>query len=124
MTVDELIELDRNFCEAVSKLGAKAWGSHFAMNGVMLVKLGENIIGEPKVYANMKSFFEQKGSTINWSPENGGISEAGDLGYTFGQYIRQYRSETGAKVKETGRYMTIWRKQADNSYKIEVDMGN
>ena len=124
MTVDELIELDRAFCEEVSKLGAAAWGKHFALNGAMLVKLGENIVGEPSVYATMKAFFMQKGSTLLWSPENGGISDAGDLGYTYGQYIRHYRDEAGAKVKETGRYMTIWRKQADHSYKVEVNMGN
>ncbi|PKM51625.1 MAG: hypothetical protein CVV02_04965 [Firmicutes bacterium HGW-Firmicutes-7] len=124
MTVDELMELDRSFCEAVSKLSEKAWGSHYAMNGVMLVKLGENIIGEPNVYAAMKTFFKQKGSTLLWSPENGGISDAGDLGYTYGQYIRHYRNESGMKIKETGRYMTIWRKQTDHAYKIEVQMDN
>ncbi len=124
MTVEELLALDHAFCEAVSKQGATAWANQFELNGVMLVKLGDNIQGEANIYGAMKPFFEQKGSTLSWLPENGGISDAGDLGYTYGQFIRQYRNEAGSKTKETGRYMTIWRKQANNAYKIEVDMGN
>lgn len=123
MTVDELMDLDRAFFESVSKQGATAWGNQFADTGIMLVKQGENIVGEAHVYEAMKPFFAQKGSTLSWLPEDGGISEAGDLGYTYGKYIRQYRTEAGANTKETGRYMTIWRKQANGSYKIEVDMG-
>lgn len=124
MTVNDLLALDRAFCDAVSKQGSTAWSNQFAETGTMVVKLGDNIVGEPNVYAAMKPFFDQKGSTLHWLPENGGISDAGDLGYTYGQYIRSYRNEAGTKTKETGRYMTIWRKQADHSYKIEVDMGN
>lgn len=120
MTIEKLMALDQEFCEAVSKQGAKAWGKYFAQTGVMLSKDGENVSGEPAVYLQMKNFFDEKGATLMWFPENAGLSETEDLGYTFGQYIRQYRNEAGSKVKETGRYMTIWRKQKDGSYQIEA----
>lgn len=124
MTIQKLMQLDIEFCEAVSKAGAEAWGKHFMQDGIMVTKSGDNIIGEPAVYSAMKPFFQQKGSSLTWSPENGGISDAGDLGYTYGKYIRQVRNEDGEKVISTGRYLTIWRKQANNTYQIELDMGN
>lgn len=124
MTVNDLMNLDILFCEKVSKLGATSWANHFMDDGVMVVKSGDNIIGEVSIYENMKPFFDSKGSSLSWSPENGGISSDGELGYTYGQYMREYKDEKGKKVLETGRYMTIWRRQPNGNYKIEVDMGN
>lgn len=120
MTIEKLMALDQEFCEAVSKQGAKAWGKYFAQSGVLLSKDGANVLGEPAVYGQMKAFFDEKGATLMWFPENAGISTSEDLGYTYGQYIRQYRNEAGAKVKETGRYMTIWRLQKDGTFRIEA----
>jgi len=124
MTVNDLLSLDIEFCEKVSKLGATAWANQFMNEGVMLIKLGDNILGEAAIYEQMKPFFQQKGASLLWSPEQGGLSEAGDLGYTYGKYIRQYKDDLGKKIVETGRYMTVWRRQPNGYYKIEVDMGN
>lgn len=124
MTVEHLMNLDIAFCEAVSKKGAQAWGNQFKDDGIMLTKNGDNIITEQKIYEAMKPFFEGKGNSLMWSPEEGGISDDGTLGYTFGKYIRTVNSAEGEKTTETGRYMTVWRKIDANSYKVEVDMGN
>lgn len=124
MTVNDLMNLDIAFCENVSKLGATAWANQFMDEGLMVVKLGDNIFGEVAIYESMKPFFAQKGSSLLWSPENGGLSQEADLGYTYGKYIRQYHDDAGKKTIETGRYMTVWRRQPNGHYKIEVDMGN
>lgn len=123
MTVDRLIALDIEFCDSVSKLGASGWARHFKDDGIMLTKSGDNIISESSIYEAMKPFFSQSGNQLTWAPEGGGISMAGDLGYTFGKYIRITKTEQG-KQTDTGRYLTIWRKVSENTYKIELDMGN
>jgi len=124
MTIEKLIELDMAFCEATSRLKAQGWADFFLDNGTMLTKDGDNIVGESVIYERMKAFLDKKGSSLLWSPENGGISSAGDLGYTYGKYIRRYVNDVDATITETGRYLTIWRKLAEGKYKVEVDMGN
>lgn len=124
MTVQELVKLDIDFCEKVSKLGSTAWANQFSDDGMMIISTGDPIVSEVKIYEAMKPFFEKKGNTLTWFPENGGISKDGDLGYTYGKYIRHYTDEHDKKVTETGRYISIWRRQSNGAYKIEVDFGN
>lgn len=121
MTVDALMNLDMSYSEQVSKLGATAWANGFADDGAMLMQLGDNIVGESNIYVHMKPFFEQKGASLQWAPEGGGLSEQGDLGYTYGKFIRQYKDSSDKKVLETGRYLSIWRMQKNGRYKIETD---
>lgn len=123
MTVEYLMELDLLFCEQTSKLGASGWARFFDDEGMMLTKTGDNIIGENSIYNAMKPFFDQKGNSLTWAPESGGISEAGDLGYTYGKYLRK-RFVDGDIITDTGRYLTIWRQIDSKTYKIELDMGN
>jgi len=61
---------------------------------------------------------------LRWKPEGGNLSKEGDLGYTYGTYIRTYENEQREITRSTGRYLTIWRRQPDGSYLIELDMGN
>jgi len=52
------------------------------------------------------------------------ISASGDLGYTWGKYEFCAKGADGAEKVEHGKYMTVWKKQADGSRKVAVDMGN
>lgn len=124
MTINDLMALDMAFCDAVSKRGATAWGSYFMQDGLMLVGNGDNIISEQAIYEAMKGFFDRKGNSLIWSPEGGSLSDDASLGYTYGKYIRIQENQEGKKEQTTGRYMTVWRKQINGHYKIEVDMGN
>ena len=52
------------------------------------------------------------------------MGAGGDLGYTFGSNEISLNDAKGARVTTEGEYVTIWRKQADGSWKAVVDIGN
>ena len=56
---------------------------------------------------------------ISWAPFTAVASTSGDMGYTMGNW--KYAS---ADTTEYGFYYTIWKKQADGSWKWTVDGGN
>jgi ketosteroid isomerase-like protein len=59
---------------------------------------------------------------LGWAPEIAGVSAAGDLGWTSGPF--EYRKEkTDEKPIATGHYVTVWRRQADGSWKVALDTG-
>lgn len=61
-------------------------------------------------------------SLLSWQPIFAAVSRAGDLGYTTGPW--QFKQDIkDAKPVAFGNFMTVWRKQADRSWKFALDLG-
>ncbi len=58
-----------------------------------------------------------------WHPVFGGAAAGGDLGFTAGEATIRSSREPGASVYQ-GKYLTVWRRQPDGSYKFLLDSGN
>ena len=52
------------------------------------------------------------------------IMASSDLGYTVSTVVVKVQLPNGQKVVNTVNDITIWRKQADETWKIEVDISN
>jgi ketosteroid isomerase-like protein len=61
----------------------------------------------------MAQVFADPKFVLRWEPLGAEVS--GNLGYTYGLY----RSSNGY-----GKYVSVWKKQRDGSWKIVVDAGN
>jgi ketosteroid isomerase-like protein len=58
---------------------------------------------------------------LSWYPVFADIAGTGDLGYTTGPY--EYRAGNSGAAVQHGRYMSVWRKQPDGTWKVAVDCG-
>jgi ketosteroid isomerase-like protein len=59
---------------------------------------------------------------LSWLPSFADISQAGDMGYTTGPW--EFRSDSkDEKPVAFGNFVTVWRKQADGSWKFAIDLG-
>ncbi|UCF69251.1 MAG: nuclear transport factor 2 family protein [Acidobacteriota bacterium] len=63
------------------------------------------------------------GFELQWKATNAQVAEAGDMGYTIGTYELAVEQE-GASMVTVGKYVTLWRKQSDGSWKVIVDCFN
>lgn len=61
---------------------------------------------------------------ISWTTTRAEISQSGDLGYTSGTYEITTRNDRGETIQDRGKYVEVWRKQTDGSWKCSVDMFN
>lgn len=52
------------------------------------------------------------------------VSRAGDLGYTRGTYATTFDLADGTTETEHGKWVSVWKKQADGSWKIAVEIYN
>ncbi len=59
-----------------------------------------------------------------WEPQKGEVAQSGDLGYTWGKYTVETKDKDGKPVKSHGKYLNVWKKQANGSWKVVVDIGN
>jgi ketosteroid isomerase-like protein len=52
------------------------------------------------------------------------VSDDGSMAYTMGSYLATMQGEDGKQVQEPGKWITIWKKQSDNQWRIKVDTYN
>ena len=52
------------------------------------------------------------------------ISDDGSMAYTMGSYLATMQGEDGKQIQEPGKWITIWKKQSDNRWRIVVDTYN
>ena len=65
---------------------------------------------------------DDKRPLLAWQPAYAGMAASGDMGFTTGPW------EAKADIKDEkpgayGHFMTVWKKQADGSWKFVVDLG-
>jgi ketosteroid isomerase-like protein len=63
-----------------------------------------------------------KKSLLAWQPTFAGMAASGDMGFTTGPW--EFKGDTKDEVPSGyGHFMTVWKKQADGSWKFVVDLG-
>jgi uncharacterized protein (TIGR02246 family) len=51
-------------------------------------------------------------------------SLAGDLGYTRGTYVTTFGLADGSTATERGKWVSVWKKQADGAWKVAIEIYN
>ncbi|MGE5233874.1 MAG: YybH family protein [Acidobacteriota bacterium] len=121
----DLLAADRAFEAATVARGAAGWGSFFAAEGIAVPPSGPLPKGGPAAAeAEMKGLFADPKAALRWQPEQAVLAKSGELGYTIGSYELHATGPGGNPVTRKGRYLTVWRRQADGSWKVLADIGN
>jgi ketosteroid isomerase-like protein len=53
-----------------------------------------------------------------------GVARSGELGYTSGTYDFSMKDASGKIISDKGKYVTVWKKQADGTWKVLLDTYN
>jgi ketosteroid isomerase-like protein len=88
----------------------------------------DGILFRPKAVKGKKWMLDHptpasdKRPLLSWEPIQAEMASAGDMGYTFGPW--QFRNNINdEKAVAWGHFITIWKKQADGTWKFVVDLG-
>ena len=117
---DGLLETDRAWSESIDDTDAFlsfiADGAHFMPFGAPLAR-GEAIRTTWEGLASMPGF------GLEWQATSAEVAASGDIGYTIGTFELMVDQDGTAMLTE-GKYVTVWHKQADGSWKVQVDCFN
>jgi ketosteroid isomerase-like protein len=117
-----LFDLEAKFAKATAEGGGTAFSSWFAEDGVALSNGKAPVTGRAAIAAG--ATWSPADYQLTWTPQAGQMSPSGDMGFTWGHYEGRAKDRNGNPVVTTGRYMTIWRKQSDGSWKVVLDSSN
>lgn len=117
-----LFGLEAKFAQATAKDGGKGFASFFADDAVTLANGKAPVIGKLAI-ASQATWSPQQ-YQLTWTPQGARMSSTGDMGFTWGHYDGRSIDANGNTVVTGGRYFTVWKKQADGSWKVELDASN
>jgi uncharacterized protein (TIGR02246 family) len=61
---------------------------------------------------------------VSWTTTKLAVSEAADYAYQVGAWELIDKDAKGKSTKTIGKFVTVWKKQPDGSWKVQEDIGN
>lgn len=80
--------------------------------------------GKEAIRAMMDTYFALPGFSVKWAVSDVVVANSGDFAYSVGSYDLTMSAPSGAPMADHGKYVTIWKKQADGNWKVALDMFN
>ena len=117
-----LFDLEARFAKDVLERGGAAFGEWFAEDGVEMSNGEAPVVG--RIAILKADNWSPKQYQLTWTPTDAVMGPSGDMGYTWGHYECHSKDANGNPVTTSGRYLTIWRKQADGNWKVVLDSGS
>jgi hypothetical protein len=123
----ELAKAEADFCAKVAEAGIGE-GFH-AFMAEQAFDAGRLTLSRAEYGEGLKAARARgpapKGAKLTWAPMMVDVSDDGTLGYTWGKYeFTPPPAPDGTQPPSgTGLYLTIWKRQADGSWKFVYDGG-
>lgn len=115
-----MVATERAFAKASEEKGTR--------ESFMMFIAEEGILFRPTPVVGKKWMQENplpasdKRPLLSWQPTFADMAAAGDMGYTFGPW--EYKEDIkDQKPVAYGHFATVWKKQADGTWKFAVDLG-
>ncbi len=121
------VEAERNAVLAADRawsetaLDVDGFVSYFTPDGVSLAGGAPAAEGLEAIRSDTSELFGAPGFALSWSASKADVSACGDLAYTIGSYQITSNDPAGDPVTRPGKYLTVWKKQADGQWKVAVD---
>jgi ketosteroid isomerase-like protein len=83
------------------------------------------LFGSPQLVVGpdaAREFFATRapGTSLTWRPVYAWVAGSRDLGFTVGESVETGRGPSGAAVQRLGKYLTVWQRQRDGTWRFVV----
>ena len=98
--------------------------SYYADDAAVLGPNAPMASGKPAIQKMITDMFAMPGFGLKWQATKVEAAGSGDIAYTMGTYDFSMNGPKGAPMADHGKYLTIWKKQSDGTWKVAVDTYN
>ena len=82
------------------------------------------VTGRTAIREFMRAFLSMPAFSLSFKTAKADVSRTGDLAYSYGTNKVTLVDPIGNRMKDRGKYLTVYRKQSDGTWKVMADMGN
>ena len=123
--VQAVMKLEAAWSKDVDAKDADKWASYFADDGTGLYPGAPALNGKAAIKAGMVPILADPNFELTFQSTRAVASKGGDMVYSQGTYsMTMTNPKTKKPVTDKGKYLTIYVKQADGSWKVAADTFN
>ena len=122
--VKSIRELEDKAREAAKAKDLDRYVSFYADDAILLWPGAPMVTGRAAIRKFMRLFFSMPDFSLSFKTARVELSLAGDFAYTCGTNKVTLVDPNGKRMKDSGKYLTVYRKQSDGTWKVVADMGN
>ena len=104
--------------------GLDGFLSYYTDDAALMAPNEPIAVGKEAARKALEPLFALPGFSVKWQTAKVDVSGSGDIGYARGTYELTMNDPAGKPMTDRGKYLEVWRKQADGTWKCTVDMFN
>jgi uncharacterized protein (TIGR02246 family) len=117
-----LRNLDAEWSTAASAKDVEKTVSYYSDDALVLPPNSPVLTGKAAARAMWGGMFKAPGFGGGWKATRVEVAQSGDMGYVTGSYEMTETDAAGKPMTDKGKYLEVWKKQADGSWKCVADM--
>jgi len=119
--VQAISEIEAAWVKDIATRDVEKWVSYYAEDGTILLPNAPPVTGRDNIRASLKSRVSDPNFSLTFRPSK--IEGSGNIAYVQGAYAATRTDpRTMEAVSDQGKYVTVYRKEADGRWKAVQDM--
>ena len=119
-----LRDLDAQWSAAAGAKDVDKTVSYYAADAIVMPPNAPAATTKEAIRSAWKEMLTSPGAAISWKATKVEVAKAGDFAYVSGTYEETMTDASGKPVKDRGKYVEIFKKQADGTWKVVADIWN
>lgn len=119
-----LRNLDTEWSKAAGAKDVDKTISYYSDDALIMPSNSPVLQGKAAARAMWQGMFSMPGFGGGWKPTKVEVARSGDLAYVTGTYEINETDPNGKPKTDKGKYLEVWKKQTDGSWKCVADMFN
>jgi uncharacterized protein (TIGR02246 family) len=119
---EKIMQLSREWSQAASTGDVEKTIGFWADDAILMSAGDPALRGKNAIREMVEGSLKTPGFRISWEPRSVEVSESGDMAYLIEESQITYPDSAGNSITQHNNAVSIWRKQADGTWKNVVDI--
>jgi uncharacterized protein (TIGR02246 family) len=119
-----LRDLDAQWSAAAGAKDLEKTISFYSEDAIVLPTNAPAATTKDAIRTTWKDLLTSPGLAISWKTTKVEVAKSGDIAYTSGTYELTMNDTSGKPINDRGKYVEVWKKQADGKWKVVADIWN
>jgi len=119
---DKIMQLSKEWSQTIATKDVDKIVGYWADDAFVMQNGQPPLKGKQAIRQMVEESFKIPGFNISWQPESVEVSDNGDMAYLIENAKVSFTDSTGKAITINNKAVSIWRKQADGSWKNAIDI--